>query len=170
MDKINKGSGPDVLERNVNALIERRKSEILKRSASDRIIDGINTFAGSMWSVFFHALFFVGWIAWNKGWLGLLPFDRRLTDLATVASIEAIFLTSFVLIGQKRINKQADKWAELDLHIGLLTEHEVTRTLNLVKAIAKKMNLKEAEDEEIEELSKDIHPGNVLDVIERADE
>ena len=84
--------------------------------------------------------------------------------------MEAIFLTTFVLIGQKRMNIQTEKWAELDLHVSLLTEHEVTRMMHLVKAIAKKMEIEGADDSEIEELSKDIHPDNVLDVMEKAAE
>jgi len=52
----------------------------------------------------------------------------------------------------------------------LLTEHEVTRIMNLVKAIAKKMEIQEADDKEIDEISKDIHPDKVLDTMEKAAE
>jgi len=66
------------------------------------------------------------------------------------------------------MNAQAEKWAELDLQISLLTEHEVTRMLAVVTAIAKKIEIEVVEDKEIEELSKDIHPDNVLDTMEKA--
>src|SRR5262249_52131709 len=112
--------------------------------------------------------FFGTWIAWNLGLLHLKPFDRNFIILATFAAIEAIFLTTFVLIGQRRSNLQADKWAELDLQVSLLTEHEVTRVLNLIKEVAKKMDIEEAHDKEIEELSKDIPPEKVLDTMEKA--
>ncbi|MEP6673783.1 MAG: DUF1003 domain-containing protein [Ferruginibacter sp.] len=156
-----------VVERNVNALLDRKKEEIRKRNFQEKLVDSVTLFASSMASVYIHFLFFGIWIISNLGWLYLKPFDPNFIILATFAAVEAIFLTSFVLIGQRRMNTQADKWAELDLQISLLTEHEVTRIMNLVTAIAKKMDIKEAHDKEIEELSKDIHPETVLDTIEK---
>jgi uncharacterized membrane protein len=66
------------------------------------------------------------------------------------------------------MNVEFDKRAELDLQVGLLSEHEITRVLTLVTSIAKTMNIEIAEDKEIEELSKDIHPGKMLDTMEKA--
>ena len=170
---INENEIPEmanVVERNVNALLNRKKEETRKRNLKERIVDSITAFAGSMFSVYLHLILFGGWIIWNLGWLSLKPFDPNFINLATFAAMEAIFLTTFVLIGQKRMNIQTEKWAELDLHVSLLTEHEVTRMMHLVKAIAKKMEIAGADDSEIEELSKDIHPDNVLDVMEKAAE
>lgn len=170
---INENEIPEmanVVERNVNALLNRKKEETRKRNLKERIVDSITAFAGSMFSVYLHFILFGGWITWNLGWLSLKPFDPNFINLATFAAMEAIFLTTFVLIGQKRMNIQTEKWAELDLHVSLLTEHEVTRMMHLVKAIAKKMEIEGADDSEIEELSKDIHPDNVLDVMEKAAE
>lgn len=158
----------NVLERNVTALLNRKREEIKKRNFKERVVDSITAFAGSMLSVYLHFLLFGTWVVWNLGWLHLKPFDEDFINLATFAAIEAIFLTTIVLIGQRRMNVQTEKWSELDLQVSLLTEHEVTRMMNLVKAIAKKMEIEEADDTEIEELSKDIHPDNVLDFIEKA--
>jgi uncharacterized membrane protein len=155
-----------VVERNVNTLLHRRKMESEDRSRQERFVDSITSFAGSMSSVYIHLLVFGIWTLWNLGYLGLDPFDKTFIRLATFATIEAIFLTTFVLIGQKRSNLQADKWAELDLQVSLLTEHEVTRLLSLVKEMAKKMNIEDANDKEIEELSKETNPEKVLDKME----
>ena len=157
-----------VVERNVNALLHHKEEENRKRTLQEKIVDAITAFASSMTSVYIHFLLFGGWLLWNLGWLGLRPFDHNFIMLATFAAVEAIFLTTFVLIGQKRMNIQADKWAELDLQVSLLTEHEVTRMMNLVMAIAKKMDIEDAHDKEMEELSKDIHPEKVLDTMEKA--
>ena len=157
-----------VVERNVNALLHHRQQEDKKRSFGDRIVDAVANFAGSMSSLYVHIIFYGIWFAWNKGWLNVKPFDPEFIFLGTFAAVEAIFLTTFVLIGQKRMNVQADKWAELHLQVSLLTEHELTRVLNLVKEVAKKMDIEIAEDKEIEELSKDIHPEKVLDTMEKA--
>ncbi|MGJ8868739.1 DUF1003 domain-containing protein, partial [Salmonella enterica] len=70
--------------------------------------------------------------------------------LATFAAVEAIFLTTFVLIGQRHMNIQSEKWAELDLQISLLTEHEVTRILTAITAVAKKMDIEVVKNKEIE--------------------
>jgi uncharacterized membrane protein len=63
--------------------------------------------------------------------LGLVPgvpaWDSSFVALAMLASVEAIFLSTFVLISQNRMAAAADKRADLDLQISLLAEHEVTR-------------------------------------------
>lgn len=162
---------PDVtkiVERNVNALVNRKKQDLTKRSLTEKFISTITSFAGSMASLYMHSILFGMWIIWNLGFLNLKPFDPSFIFLATFAAVEAIFLTTFVLIGQKHMNADAEKWAELDLQISLLTEHEVTKILTLITAIARKMEIKVFEDKEIEELSKDIHPDNVLDTMEKA--
>jgi uncharacterized membrane protein len=171
MNPIKDGEIPQmarVVERNVNALLHRKKQDDKERTLTERAVDGISRFAGSILSVYFHIILFGVWISWNLGWLPARPFDPSFIILATFAAVEAIFLTTFVLISQNRMNLQADKWAELDLQVSLLTEHEVTHIMNLVRAIAKKMDIKEEEGTDIEELSKDISPEKVLDTMEKA--
>lgn len=157
-----------IVERNVNALLNRKKEDRKKRSITEKIVDAITYFAASMLSIFVHTILFGAWIVWNLGMFNLKPFNPSFIILATFAAVEAIFLTTFVLIGQKHMNAQAEKWAELDLQVSLLTEHELTRVLTLITAMAKTMNIGVAEDKEIQELSKDIHPDNVLDTMEKA--
>ena len=71
--------------------------------------------------VMIHALLFGAWIVWNLGWIpGLPPFDPTFVVLAMVASVEAIFLSTFVLITQNRMAAMADKRADLDLQVSLL--------------------------------------------------
>ncbi len=65
------------------------------------------------------------------------------------------------------MNVQADKRADLDLQVSLLTEHEVTRLITIISAMAKKMDIQEAYHPEIEELSKDVHPEKVIDTMEK---
>ncbi|HET7897784.1 MAG TPA: DUF1003 domain-containing protein, partial [Flavisolibacter sp.] len=68
---------------------------------------------------------------------------------------------------QNRMNAQADKRAELDLQVSLLSEHEITRLITLVTAMAKKMEIPDADDAEIEELSKDVYPEKVMETMEK---
>ncbi|HNP24414.1 MAG TPA: DUF1003 domain-containing protein [Panacibacter sp.] len=171
MNNTSSGETPEVIaivERNVNALLNRKKEDRKKRNITEKLVDGVTAFAASMLSVLVHTILFGVWTVWNLGMLNLKPFDPSFIILATFAGVEAIFLTTFVLIGQKHMNAQAEKWAELDLQVSLLTEHELTRVLTLVTKIARAVNVDVDEDREIEELSKDIHPDNVLDTIEKA--
>lgn len=164
------GQNPEmarIVERNIEALLERRKQDEKKKSTEEKVADAITKFTGSMTFIYIHLFLFGCWIIWNLGWLGLKPFDPTFVVLAMFASVEAIFLSTFVLISQNRMTIQADKRADLDLQISLLTEHEVTRIITLVSEIAKKMEIKNANEPELEELKKDVQPEKVMDTMER---
>ena len=83
------------------------------------------------------------------------------------ASVEAIFLSTFILITQNRMAALADKRADLDLQISLLAEHEVTRLVKLVSEIAQRMGIEAANDPDLEPLKHDVHADAVLDKLER---
>jgi len=156
-----------VVERNISALLVRRREEEQQKRLQDRIADGITRFTGSMPFVYLHLLIFGLWILINLGWLPLLPrFDPSFVILAMVASVEAIFLSTFVLISQNRMQALADKRADLDLQISLLAEHEVTRLIWLVTAMARRMGIAESHDPELSELARDVAPERVLDQME----
>ena len=87
-----------------------------------------------------------------------------------VASVEAIFLSTFVLISQNRMAAAADKRDDLDLQINLLSEHEVTKLVALVSAMANKLGVRTDIDHEVEELKQDVAPEVVLDEIEEQQE
>lgn len=160
----------EIVERNIKALLARRKQEDNARTTSERISDAVTKFTGSMLFVGIHLCMFGVWVVWNLGWLGLPPFDESFVVLAMFASVEAIFLSTFVLISQNRSNIQADKRADLDLQVSLLAEHEITRLVTLVTAIAKKMEINEAHDPEINELARDVQPEKVMDTMEHHQE
>jgi uncharacterized membrane protein len=155
-----------IVERNIKALLDRAKEEEINRTKEERIADLITKFTGSMAFVYLHLTVFSLWIVWNIGWLGLPPFDESFVVLAMTASVEAIFLSTFVLISQNHMMKHADKRSDLNLQVSLLAEHEITRLITLVTAMAQKMNIQEADDPEIDELSKDVQPEKVLDTMD----
>jgi uncharacterized membrane protein len=155
-----------VVERNIRALLERRRADDHRRGWQDRLADGITRFTGSMRFVYLHLFVFGLWIAVNLPWSPLPRFDPSYVVLAMVASVEAIFLSTFILITQNRITAEADKRADLDLHISLLAEHEITRLIVLVTAMARQMGIHTAEDPELAELAQDVAPDNVLNAME----
>src|SRR5215218_9195747 len=138
IDEQNEAIAP-VLERNIEALIARRRAEEQQKTTQDRIADAITLFTGSMKFVYLHVLLFGAWIIINLGVTPLPCFDSSFVILAMFASVEAIFLSTFVLISQNRMAILNDKRADLDLQISLLAEYEVTQALNLVVQIAEKM-------------------------------
>lgn len=156
-----------IVERNIQALLQHRNKEEAQKSTEEKIADKVTSFAGSMIFVWFHLALFGLWIIWNLGWLGLTPFDATFVVLAMFASVEAIFLSTFVLISQNRMAARADKRAELDLQVSLLSEHEITRLITLVTLMSRKMNIEEANDPEMEELGQDVHPEKVMDTMEK---
>lgn len=159
-----------VVDRNIKALLDRRNRENRERRASEKIADRITAFTGSMAFVYLHLAFFGLWIAVNLGWLPFIPkFDPTFVVLAMVASVEAIFLSTFVLITQNRMASEAEKRAELDLQVSLLTEHEITRLIQIVSALGKQLGIEEVNDPELDELKADVHPERVLDKIDSAD-
>jgi len=155
------------IERNISALIEHERQMEKSARLQDRIADAITTFAGSMLFVVLHLVIFGLWIAVNSGLVPVLPkWDPTLVILAMAASVEAIFISTFVLISQNRMVTAADRQAKLNLQISLLAEHETTRLMALVSAIADRLGVVTELDAEIEELQRDIAPEAVLDRIE----
>jgi uncharacterized membrane protein len=117
--------------------------------------------------VYIHLILYGLWIVANLGWLpGVRPWDPSFVVLAMVASVEAIFLSTFVLISQNRMAAAADRRAELDLQISLLAEHEVTKLAALVSGIAHRLDVRTVADEEIGEIVRDVAPEAVLDQLE----
>jgi uncharacterized membrane protein len=157
-----------VLDRNIQALRERRMREERAASWQERVADAITRFSGSMLFVYIHLAVFGFWIVANLHWLpGIPAWDASFVVLAMVASVEAIFLSTFVLITQNRMAAAADKRADLDLQISLLTEHELTKIATLLVDMAKQMRVKTKVQGELDEVQRDVAPDAVLDEIEK---
>ncbi|MDB6122191.1 MAG: hypothetical protein JWQ71_1184 [Pedosphaera sp.] len=156
-----------VVERNIRALLERREAEERAKGWQERMADTITRFTGSMTFVYIHLVIYGLWIIINLGWIPFIPkFDPTFVVLAMEASVEAIFLSTFVLITQNRMAALANKRSDLDLQISLLAEHEVTRLVQLVAAMGKKMGIEESHNPELNELARDVAPEKVLDTME----
>ena len=156
----------EVLSRNIAALAKKRRDADQRARIGDRIAATISAFAGSVVFVWVHLAALAAWVVINLGLVPAIPrFDSQFIILATVASVEAIFLSSFILISQNRAAQLADRRSELDVQISLLTEHEVTRILSLVSEIAAKLDIAGAHGSDLHELKKDIAPEAVMEVI-----
>jgi len=162
-----RGQFSRVLARNIDGILQARREAEGRKSVQERVSDRITRFTGSLRFVYLHGFIFGAWIVWNMGLIpGLVPFDPSFVVLAMVASVEAIFLSTFVLISQNRMQAQAEQRAELDLQISLLAEHEVTQLMTLLDAVARHLRV-ETGDPEIEEVKQDVDPRAVLRAIEQ---
>ena len=159
-----------VVRRNIGVLTEMRKQEEGRRNWAERMSDAISGFAGSIWFVVFSLAFFGLWLVLN---LPFVPFPKwdpyPFVMLAMLSSVEAIFLSTFILITQNRMQKLADRRAELDLQISLLSEHEMTEAIKLIDAIARKLGVDRPADNDIDDAARDIDPKKVVREIEAAD-
>jgi uncharacterized membrane protein len=157
-----------VIERNIRTIIHLRTKAARERGLQSRIADLITSFSGRMIFAYVHILWFAGWILLNTGRFGVHVFDPFPYGLLTmVVSLEAIFLSTFVLISQNRLGEETERRADLDLHIGLLTEHELTRVLQMLDAIQDKLDIVDHENSELADLEMETKPEDVLAEIHR---
>jgi uncharacterized membrane protein len=137
----------NVIQRNIRKIIRIRQMAVLKQGLQDRIANSMTTFSGSMLFFYVHVVWFSVWILLNTGNFGMHPFDPYPYGLLTmVVSLEAIFLTTFVLISQNLFAKEAERLTDLGLQTSLLTEHELTRVLQMLRVIQTKMGITNEED------------------------
>ena len=164
------GTLAGVVADNIAALLAVKREHERARPWPARVADAVTRFAGSMWSVAAHALLFGFWIAANLGLVPRVPAwdPYPFVMLAMWASVEAIFLSTFILVSQNRQAELAERRAELDLQVNLLAEHEVTRLLHLVERIARTVGAPVGE--ELEELKRDVDPQAVMREMQRAED
>lgn len=162
---------PPVIERNINAIVKHRERAESGRSRQERIADWITWFSGNLPFVYFHAVWFTLWILANLGLFGLPVFDPFPYGLLTmIVSLEAIFLSTFVLVSQNRQALLADRRADLDLQTNLLAEHEVTRALEMLDAICTHLGIEQpCATQELSSLKEDVEPEKLLNKLESAE-
>jgi len=134
------------------------------RTWIESIAEALNVVASSATFLALHGLWFAVWILWNIGAFGWRAFDPFPFGLLTmVVSLEAIFLSIFVLMAQKRESAIAELREEMSLQVGLRLEEEVTKTLQLVAGLYTRLGHKVAEDAELHEMLQPLD----IDAIER---
>jgi uncharacterized membrane protein len=161
-----------VVHRNIRAITELRQETEIQLTASDRVARAVTAFVGTMWCVYGHVLFYGAWIEVNCGLVSSIkPFDPfPFLVLTMIAALESILLVIFILISQNRMQKLADRRAELNLQVGLLTEQELTQAIHLLIDVARKLGVSPSDQSEMFEITRDIHPKKVVEALERAEE
>ena len=133
-----------------------------ERTLIESFANGLNDLAASTPFLLVHVVWFLVWIPWNLGMFGFVPFDPFPFGLLTmVVSLEAIFLSIFVLMSQKRESAIAELREELMLQVNLRMEQEVTKTLQLVAGLYTRLGHVMAEDEELGDMLRPLDVGTI---------
>jgi uncharacterized membrane protein len=152
---------PDVQERRARVAEHSMAVRAIKaqHAASatlfEHLSDQIAKSAGSTPFLLFHVVWFGAWIAWNTGLMPFRPFDPFPLGLLTlVVSLEAIFLSIFILIAQNRESGIGELREETTLAVNLRMEAEVTKSLQLIAGLYTRLGYQIGQDKELQEMLK----------------
>jgi uncharacterized membrane protein len=153
-------------QKNISKILEIESAEREKRTPGERISDTIAQFCGSMTFVWVHVAWFGGWVIANS--FASIRFDPfPYTFLTLVVSLEAIFLSTFILISQNHDTRLSERRNHLDLQINLLAEQESTKALELLRKVAEKVGVK-VDDPATEVLTEEMEPHTLAQQIVEA--
>ena len=154
--------------RNVDTVIRLEREMRERRTRGDRAIDAITAFCGSMPFVYVHAIWFGLWIGVDVIRHGHV-FDPYPYELLTlIVSLEAIILSTFILISQNRDAKNNDRRNHLALQIALLSEQESTKILKMLDLIARKLDAADESDPTVAVLEESTRPERLVEQIDKA--
>ena len=171
MDDAAQGNQPpNTVAENIRTIADLEQSSEAERSVKDRMADVIGGFSGSMSFVGLHVLWFGLWFLINTKVLPIVkafdPYPFIL--LAMIVSVEGVLLSTFVLMKQNRMQKKSDTRDHLNLQIDLLSEKELTKTLQLLRAICEKLEISQGtEDAELQEMATTTSVGTLAKDIEK---
>ena len=154
-------------ETNIERVVQLEAEQERKVPAANRLSEAIGGFAGTTGFVLVQIVFVGLWLTLNSGGM-ISPFDPYpYVFLGVVLALEAVLLTSFVLIRQNRMSEKADQRGHLDLQINLLAEKEITKVIQLLQRMSKEMGIEQlVTDRETKELSKDTEVEGARDLKE----
>ena len=156
----------ELTEQNIEKVTKLEQTAREQRTSTDRIAELIANFCGSMTFVWVHVVWFGGWMVLNSipGVRHVDPFP--FTFLTLVVSLEAIFLSTFILISQNMETRISERRSHLDLQLNMLSEQENTKMIAILLAIAEKVGADLSHDPQLEALSEDILPEKLVEQIE----
>lgn len=169
-DYHNPSTVEELTETNVKTILQLEATAKENQTTSERFAENIANFCGSMTFVWIHVVLFGGWILTNS-LPGINHFDGfPFTFLTLVVSLEAIFLSTFILISQNQETRLSERRNHLDLQINLLTEQENTKMLQMLKKISEKLNVEIDDDPTVQILEQATRPEKLVEQIVEATE
>src|SRR5436190_2713890 len=127
--------------KNIEAILKLEEDDERRLPLLHRVSHQVGWFVGTTYVVIIQAAFVVLWLFWNAS--ASRPFDPYpFPLLSAVLALEAVFLTSFVLIRQNSMDRQSERRNHLDLQINLLAEKEATSILKALQEIAAHLDIR----------------------------
>lgn len=158
----------ELTEQNIRTIVQLDDAASANRSLGDKVAQGIAGFCGSIPFVILHLGWFGAWIVYNS-WPGVRhPDPFPFIFLTLIVSLEAIFLSTFILISQNYSTRLSERRNHLDLQINLLAEQENTKLLSLVEKIAEKVGVDIGENPSLKVLDQTTNPTHMAEQIEKA--
>ena len=159
-------SAEQLTEQNVATVTRLEEAAREQRTPSDCLAEKIASFCGSMRFVWVHVAWFGVWILVNSipGIAHIDPFP--FTFLTLIVSLEAIFLSTFILISQNLDSRINERRSHLDLQLNLLSEQENTKMIVMLHAIAARVGADLTQDPHLKALSEETQPERLIEQIE----
>jgi uncharacterized membrane protein len=152
--------------RNVQAIVDLEKKALEDRKHYSRISELFTNMVGSPAFIAGHVLIVAAWIIFNSTRLQFDPVPFNLLNL--VLAVEALILTSIVLIAQRDLRRLADLRAHLDLQVNILAEQELTAILGLLNHVCRRLGIDPKKtDPDVEQLSQETDLGTVAQEIQK---
>ncbi len=143
-------------QKNIDSILKLEKEDERKLSQFHRVS---HTVGGFVWTAHFvtaQCVIVAVWLLLNVHLFNITPFDPYpFSLLSLVLTLEAVFLTSFVLISQNTMDRRSERRNHLDLQINLLAEEEAANILNILRAVANHLRVDVPQEPEHEKLAKD---------------
>ncbi len=160
----------ELTQTNVKSILQLEAAAKENQTSTERLAETIADFCGSMTFVWVHVIWFGIWVLANS-LPGIEHFDAfPFTFLTLVVSLEAIFLSTFILISQNQETRLTERRNHLDLQINLLTEQENTKILQILEQIAAKVGVEIDDDPTIQILEQATRPETLVEQIMQATE
>jgi len=159
-------SAEQLTEKNVETVTRLEQAAKEQRTPTDRLAEKIAGFCGSMTFVWVNIVWFSSWILFNSlpGLPHVDPFP--FTFLTLAVSLEAIFLSTFILISQNLDSRVSERRSHLDLQLNLMSEQENTKMIVMLHAIAAKVGADLSHDPSLKALSEETQPERLIEQIE----
>jgi uncharacterized membrane protein len=142
--------------KNIDSILKLEKEDERRLSQFHRVSHIVGGFVGTAHFVAAQCIIVVAWLSLNLHLFNIAPFDPYpFSLLSLVLTLEAVFLTSFVLISQNTMDRRSERRNHLELQINLLAEEEAATTLNILRAIANHLRIDVPHEVEREKLAKD---------------
>ena len=166
---VDSNSVDELTNRNLRMILEQERSAKSAHSHGERLAARIAAFCGSMPFIWIHVAFFAAWIVFNtSSWAGSMRDPFPFFFLSFVVSLEAIFLSAFILISQNQEKRLTEQRSHLDLQINLLTEQENTHMLKMLRSIAVKVGADFDDHPDMAAMELPTQPERLLQQIDQA--